>query len=130
VSRVFLSEPLRQLSEEERVRLVADFKAHIEGEPVPSFGRDERYDHLHTPPLVKSEEVAHIHLEDSGRPWPPGRDPYRNTSDAHLIYCRGAINEDCYLLMAILEPDAHEQAKQFGLMVKLGEMAENFRQQF
>ena len=131
MSRVFISESLRQvLTDTERSALVTDFKRYLSGASVPNFGRDELYDHPHTPPLIRAEEVAHIHLEDSTRPWPSGWDPTRRTSDVHLVYCRGVLDKDCYLLMSILQPDAHEQARQFNVMVKLGVMAEGFRRQY
>jgi mRNA interferase YafO len=131
VSRIFIAENLRQiLTDAERSALVADFKRYLSGASVPNFGRDELYDHPHTPPLIRAEEVAHIHLEDSTRPWPRGWDPARRTSDAHLVYCRGVLNSDYYLLMAILRPDAHEQARHFNIMAKLGVMAETFRRQY
>ena len=130
MSRVFLSGALQELPETERQALVNSFKRHVAGEPTPGFGRDELYDHPHTPPLVRAEDVAHIHLEDPLTPWPPGRDPHRNTSDIHLVYCQGFRDANCYLLMAVLQPDAHAQARQFRIMAKLGVMAEEFRRRY
>jgi len=40
------------------------------------------------------------------------------------------MDDNCYLLMTILSPDAHEQARSRDIMYKLGVMAEKFRQQF
>ena len=131
MSRVFISENLRQvLTDAEWSALVAEFKRYLSGASVPNFGRDELYDHSHTPPLIRAEEVAHIHLEDSTRPWPRGRDPSRRTSEVHLVYCRGVLDTDRHLLMTILRPDAHEQARQFNIMAKLGVMAEEFRRRY
>lgn len=71
--------------------------------------------------------VRHVHLFDPDTPWRPDSLPFQRTSDHHLVYCTGAIDERCYLQMALLSPAAHQQALQFDIMAKLGVMAERFR---
>jgi len=94
------------------------------------FGRDVPYDHPHTLPVILAEEVQHIHLGNEDRPSPLHKVQFYQTSDIHLVYCQGALDSSCYLLMTILSPDAHEQAKSRDTMFKLGIMAEKFRNQY
>lgn len=129
--RVFKHKTLiKSLTEQEITALVKDFKKYKETGVIPElFGRDELYDHPNTLPVVKNEEVAHIHLASSDKPFLNSIQFYR-TSDTHLIYCQGGIDESCYLLIAILSPSAHEQAKDRTIMFNLGRIAEKFRQKF
>jgi len=76
------------------------------------------------------EEIQHIHLGSEDKPFPLSKIQFYQTSDHHLIYCQGVMDDNCYLLMTILSPDAHEQARSRDIMYKLGVMAEKFRQQF
>ena len=94
------------------------------------FGSDVPYDHPHTLPVILAEEVQHIHLGNEDRPSPLHKVQFYQTSDIHLVYCQGALDSSCYLLMTILSPDAHEQAKSRDTMFKLGIMAEKFRNQY
>lgn len=130
--RVFKSKPLREaLTEQEQADLVSDFKRYKSGEVVPdAFGRDVPYDHLNTPDILKSEEVQHIHLLSKEIDWPMHTIQFSKTSDTHLVYCQGFSCPDTYLLMAILSPDAHEQAWSTQVMLPLGEMARNFRNKY
>ncbi len=130
MTRVFKSKVIQQqLSKEELKVLTSDFKGYKETGIVPEhFGRDVPYDHPHTIPIVKMEEVKHIHLGSEGKPLPINKIQFYRTSDIHLVYCQGALNDNCYLLMTILSPDGHEQAKSRDIMYKLGVMAEKFRQ--
>lgn len=101
-----------QLTKKELSSLEQDFRCYKSDQLLPNtFGRDERYDHPNTLPIVKAEAVRHIHLEDPDHPWPVYLDQYNKTSDVHLVYCEGALANECYLLMAILAPNAHEMAK-------------------
>jgi mRNA interferase YafO len=102
----------------------------LTGQLPDTFGRDVPYDHPHTLPLMLAEEVKHIHLADGENPWPVRAIQYHRTSDVHLVYCSGAMHDDHYLLIAILSPDAHAQAKDNNLMTRLGRAAELFRQKF
>jgi mRNA interferase YafO len=122
---------LNQLTTKEVSALEEDFRAYKSGGVIPvSFGRDELYDHPHTLPLVKTEEIRHIHLADADTSWSSRKIQYSKTSDSHLTYCQGALDNNCYLLIAVLAPDAHSKAKDNNWMFKLGKMAEKFRQQF
>ena len=120
---------LRQLTSEQLEQLVTDFRTYKEAGLLPdTFGRDVKYDHPHTYPLVRAEDVAHIHLTDREHLWPIHYVQFKRTSDIHLVYCQGASNPEHYLLIAILTPDAHEQARQNNVMANIGKMAERFRQ--
>lgn len=129
--RIFKSKLItKQLTEEQLEQLINDFRQYKETGLLPdTFGRDVRYDHPNTYPLVKLEEVSHIHLTDGDHPWPIWIVQYKRTSDIHLVYCQGAISTDCYLLIAILSPDAHQQARNNSIMANIGRTAELFRQQ-
>ncbi len=54
----------------------------------------------------------------------------KRTSDIHLIYCQGALNDDHYCLLAILAPDAHDQERNRNIMYKLGQGAEQYRMKY
>ena len=45
-------------------------------------------------------------------------------------YCPAASQRDVYLLIAVLAPDVHQQARYNNQMVKIGLIAEQFRQRF
>jgi len=128
--RIFKGKVLQnQLTEKEQQALVNDFRRYkTTGELPDTFGRDVAYDHPHTLPLVRAEGVQHLHLSDT--PWSHLMIQYHRTSDTHLAYCQGAINDDHYLLIAILAPDAHSQARDNNTMSKLAKAAELFRQKF
>ncbi|USD66328.1 type II toxin-antitoxin system YafO family toxin [Vibrio sp. SCSIO 43136] len=121
---------IEALSENELEALISDFKTYKEtGQKPDTFGRDEAYDHPNTLPILKSEEVRHIHLAAHDAPFLSAVQFYQ-TSDKHLVYCQGWEDPKCYLLIAILAPDAHEQARNRNIMHNLGVIAERFRQQF
>ena len=64
--RVFKSDVIgQQLGKRELEQLVADFKRYKEtGIPAACFGRDVPYDHTHTLPSVRSEDLMHLHLAE------------------------------------------------------------------
>lgn len=129
--RVFTSPALREtLTEVEREQLVKDFRAYVGGDFRPNFGRDVVYDHANTPRKVLFHQVRHLHLFDPGQPWEHEAPPFRKTSDHHLVYCAGLVDESCYLLMAILSPNAHDKARNSAIMERLGLMAEQFRARY
>jgi mRNA interferase YafO len=131
VIRVFTSPALREaLSEHERQQLVNDFKAYVGGDFRSNFGRDVVYDHPNTPRKVLFHQVRHLHLFDPGQPWEYEAPPFRKTSDHHLVYCTGLIDESCYLLMAILPPEAHRKTRNSAIMQQIGRMAEQFRARY
>lgn len=130
--RIFKSKVLsEQLTLTQLDELVNDFRQYKETGRLPdTFGRDALYDHAYTYPLVKAEQVAHIHMADGDHPWPVWQVQFKRTSDIHLVYCAGATHADCYLLIAILAPDAHQQARSNNVMAQIGRAAELFRQKF
>ena len=130
--RVFKSSIIRQiLKAEELDALIIDFKRYNLTGVIPEyFGRDVPYDHPNSMPIVLVEEIQHIHLGSEDKPLPRKKLQFHQTSDYHLVYCQGALDDDCYLLMTILAPDGHEQARSRDIMYKLGIMAEKFRSQF
>lgn len=100
-----------------------DFKKYKESGKLPgNFGRDVLYNHPNTLPIVLQEKISHIHLEDPDKPWHFRTLQFNRTSDIHLVYCRGFYNENCYLLMALLSPDAHNQALNRTIMFNLGKI--------
>ncbi|MHA7879652.1 MAG: type II toxin-antitoxin system YafO family toxin [Saccharospirillum sp.] len=118
----------QQLSHLEQEALVQDFKRYkTTGDLPDTFGRDAPFDHPHTLPLALQERVFHLHLASANVVWKSNTPQYARTSDEHLIYCAGAVEENCFLLIAILSPDAHQQARDNNVMYKLARTAELFR---
>ena len=108
--------------------LKEDFKQYKGSHLLPSnFGRDAEYNHPNNLPIVRQEKLSHIHLEEPDKPWSIRTMQFSKTSDTHLVYCQGHHDENCYLLMALLSPDAHDQALNRTIMYNLGKMAEKFR---
>jgi mRNA interferase YafO len=62
-------------------------------------------------PVVLAEKVQYIHLGSEDKPLALRKIQFHQTSDIHLVYCQESLNDNCYLLMTILSPDAHEQAR-------------------
>ncbi len=129
--RVFKHKVLIEaLAKGELEALTNDFRRYKEtGQKPDLFGRDEAYDHPDTLPILKSEEVKHIHLAASDAPFLSAIQFYQ-TCDKHLAYCQGWEDPSCFLLIAILTPDAHKQSRNRTIMHKLGLIAEKFRQRF
>ena len=108
-----------------------DFKRYKETGILPSnFGRDAQYNHMDTMSIVKQEQIAHVHLDEPDNSWSIKSVQFNRTSDTHLVYCQGFYQENCYLLMALLSPNAHEQAWNRNIMHNLGKMAEKFRNKY
>ena len=130
--RVFKSNIIgQQLGKRELEQLAADFKRYKEtGIPAACFGRDVLYDHTHTLPSVRSEDLMHLHLAEGAQHWTGRQAQYSRTSDQHLVYCRGFYATNHFLLMSILKPDAHAQARNNSIMSNLAIMAAKFRAQF
>lgn len=129
--RVFTSKVLAEtLAADERAALIADFKYYKAGNLPAVFGKDVPYDHPFNLDIIKQEKVRHLHLAKNGKGFPLFITQLKRTSDTHLVYCQGFSNENCYLLMAILQPNAHELAKSNQMMHQLGVMAQLFRQRF
>jgi len=132
VIRVFKSEVIgQQLGKGELEQLVADFKRYKEtGIPAACFGRDVPYDHPHNLPSVRSESIMHLHLAEGAQHWTSRQAQYDRTSDYHLVYCPGFYKTDHFLMMTILKPDAHAQARDNSIMSNLAIMAAKFRARF
>ena len=130
--RIFQGRILRQqLTEEQARQLVSDFRRYKEDGLLPeTFGRDVVYDHPNTLPLLKAEPLRHMHLSSASEAWSDDVPQYRRTSDIHLVYCQGALNDLAWCLIAILAPEAHKQALDRETMLKLARVAENFRSRY
>lgn len=118
---------IEQVNAERLATLEKDFIDLKSGIPVDTFGKDVPYDHINTLPSVKAEELWHVHIigiNDKFKRFVKQED---KTSDNHLVYCSNYFNSAIYLLIAILEPDAHELAKKNQLMLKLVDIAKTFR---
>jgi mRNA interferase YafO len=71
------------LTESELYSLTKDFRCYEEtGEKPDFFGRGEAYDHPNTLPILKSEEVKHIHLAANDAPFLSSIQFYQ-TDDKH-----------------------------------------------
>ena len=131
--RIFKTELIRrQLEPEELKCLEDDFRHYKTNGVLPDlFGRDVPYNHPNTLSSVKAEELWHIHLLDGESSWPAHcRKQDDKTSDDHLVYCPAYQTPNCFLLIAVLAPDAHAQARKNQIMLNLAKMAENFRLQY
>jgi len=130
--RIFKTELIRtQLDAAELDQLAEDFRRYKGTEvPADTFGRDAPYDHPHTLSSVRQAELRHLHLNGGTNPWPPLQAQYYRTSDDHLVYCEGFYSNRHFLLIALLSPDAHDQACDNSVMLRLAQMAERFRGKF
>lgn len=117
----------KQLTEEELASLVDAFKHLKSNHHVDIFGKDAPYDHLNTLPSVKQAELRHVHIIDVNIVWPPRKPHPKRTSDKHLVYCTGYMEKNCYLLIAVLNPEAHKKAFDRSLMLNMAKTAEIFR---
>lgn len=129
--RVLASRLIKEtLPEQELKDLAQDFKDYKSDSGRPStFGRDALYDHPNTYPPVRQEEVRHIHLADPSY-WPVRTLQFNRTSDEHLVYCQGIRDKNCYLLIQLLSPDAHDQARNNNIMAVIAKEAGKFRNQY
>lgn len=128
--RVFKSSVIRELlGPDDLANLVKDFKKYKEeGMQPDTFGRDAPYDHPHSLPSIRQEEVRHIHLQDGISHWDVRTIQYYRTSDTHLVYCQGAMYDDRFLLITLLKPDAHDQARNNDIMMAIAKQAAHFRE--
>ncbi|MBO6850372.1 MAG: type II toxin-antitoxin system YafO family toxin [Marinobacter sp.] len=126
---VFTSKIIENAMPEGQLKdLVEDFREYKStGRRPENFGRDVPYDSDVTLKIVREEQVQHIHLKDAESHWPVRAMQFQMTSDCHLLYCSGAMNDDHFLLIAILEPNAHQLARDKNVMHRVGEVAEKFR---
>ncbi|WP_430623914.1 type II toxin-antitoxin system YafO family toxin [Marinimicrobium locisalis] len=128
--KVFLHSAIRSHSEAEFLRAAfRTYKETDDGQGI--FGRDGDYVR---PKQCREEELRHVHLRPQDRfllrKWLKRKNPYHQTSDKHLVYCSGFHHRDTYLLIAVLEPKAHDDARNIDLMAKLAEIASEFRLEY
>ena len=130
--RIFKTDLIRrQLDDQELQQLEDDFYRYKDTDiPASTFGRDALYDHPHTLPSVRQAQLRHLHLISLGRTNKKNQPQYYRTSDDHLIYCEGFYNQQDYLLITILSPNAHASARKNSLMFNLAGIAENFRDKY
>jgi len=98
----------------------------------PIFGRDASYTR---PPSAKENQLMHLHLSDSFHGeqldgWSEYLTQYKRTSNTFLIYCSGIMYPKYYLLIAILQPKAHDKSEDMLFMSQLSEIAGNFRMKY
>lgn len=130
----------RKLQEQEGMaELVADFRNYLKTgkEWVPSyFGRDVRYErpadavlndlrHIHLKPTEAEE-----HIETPAKAWDDAAPQFYRTSNKFLVYTCGESNQDCYIILAIVFPRAHELAEDGDHMAYLIKMADSAKKQF
>lgn len=77
---------------------------------------------------IRQEEVRHIHLQDGSSHWNVRTIQYYRTSDIHLVYCQGAMHDGRFLLITLLKPDAHNQARKNDIMMAIATQAARFRE--
>ncbi|MFT4926854.1 MAG: mRNA interferase YafO, partial [Phenylobacterium sp.] len=83
------------------------------------FGKDVSYNR---PQSAIYAELRHVHLVPISR--------RGNTSDRCLVYTSGFTDNNAFLLLAILEPNAHELSRSMLRMANLADIAEKFRNRF
>ena len=119
------------MSNEHLVQLAADFKRYKEtGIPADHFGRDALYNHINSLPSVRVQELQHMHLLTQQHSKTHSLRQFNKTSDDHLVYCQGFYSNEIYLLIALLSPNAHEQARNNNIMLKMAQFSEKFRNQY
>jgi len=114
--------------EKNLIQLINDFKRYKSGELLAIFGKDVLYDHMNTPRIILDEKVWHVHMIELSKVFPRYIRQERKTSEKHLVYCKAVMNDNHYYLITILEPNAHDLAHNRDLMIRLGKIAERFRE--
>lgn len=95
------------------------FRDYVVKSQFWAFGRDVPYNN---PPCVREYGIRHIHLITTKEYQQYEANNIRlhdRTSDKHLIYARSPIDNDHYLLIAIVDPNAHSTANNNNFMYKL-----------
>lgn len=90
-----------------------------------AFGRDVPY---HRPPKMTEYSIKHIHIISSKKYRQYQSDNvrlYDRTSDKHIVYARSPFDDDHYLLIAIINPEAHNTSEDMNLMHQLYEICRN-----
>ena len=130
--RIFKTDLIReQMSNKHLTQLAADFKRYKEtGIPADHFGRDAPYNHVNSLPSVRLQELQHLHLLTQQKSKTHSSRQFNKTSDDHLVYCQGFYSNEIYLLITLLSPNAHEQARNNNVMLKMAQISEKFRNQY
>lgn len=116
-----------------RDQLIEAFRFWAENGHHPDFGRDASYRDP-AGSVVPKIGLRHVHLRPEGeleirekRLWnDPHVDPYRKTSNRHLVYVMSDEN-DC-LMLYYFEQDAHNEARvdNYRFLKALGRAAEEW----
>lgn len=99
--------------------LIAVFKEYKQTNSYWAFGRDTPY---HQPPSVTEFNLKHVHLltcKDYQKYEKHKTSLYHRTSDKHLVYASSPYDYDHYLLIAIIDPKAHQTANNMSFMRSL-----------
>lgn len=118
--------------------LTNDFKLYIESDFDLRPARFGKVDLYKQPPSLGGLGIWHIHICMPPR---PGFSKHLEQSrmvcrkdepdrDAALVYVQGLIETDDYCLLAMLYPNAHEEARNMRQMLWIGGMARDFRDRF
>ncbi|MNZ93026.1 mRNA interferase YafO [compost metagenome] len=115
-------------------KLLSDFESYIQSnrQSIPRyFGRDAPYTQ---PSEALQACLMHIHIKLPPGSFPQDRAQFyrvcqkgRPGEDAALVYVQGELEEDKYVILAFLWPDAHGQARDRDLMRYLARLAKQFR---
>lgn len=128
--RIFTYEPFREAISPDLLNSIkSKFKAYkTTGIPDETFGRDTTFDF---PSQVALSGLKHIHIKDkTSRRWALHKFAFDKTSDTALIYCSGFFDENCYLLIGLIE-NAHAVYKENLLyLLELSDVANRFRNKF
>lgn len=119
--------------------LAINFKQYKKGLLLPdNFGRDAGYDHPNTPKVVR-DHLWHMHLAPADQPFNPDTPQSQRVNrkgdgkcDRILVYTKGFLDENAYMLMAILAPDGHRlQRDHLNIMIPLAAKADaDFRARY
>lgn len=103
--------------------IIRDFKSYKQHNnshfKTFKFGKDVTYNR---PQSALDAELSHVHIVSLTSS--------KNTSDRFLVYSRGFSQPDCYIVLAIFEPNAHSISRNNLIMSQIAQIAENFRQQY
>lgn len=117
-------EPVFRVKPDLKTSLLTDFVSFKSGFYPAIFGKDGPYT---APNSVVSSRVYHIHLLFTKQSRNSSPYSYNRTSDSALIYTRHAKFQDVYSLLAIFPNNAHNTAKDNGIMNDIAKYAEAFQ---
>jgi mRNA interferase YafO len=114
--------------------LKSEFVRYIESDrtDLPSiFGKDSAY---MQPPQAVQACLMHIHIKIPPAEFPKNLPGHQRTcargkpgEDAALVYVPGELEEDRYLILAFLWPDAHGRSRDRATMKYLSRLAKDWR---